>query len=269
MRVVRRRHDCCRFSDKVESDALVRQRCNIASVDCILQRKRLLYLARLLVRKPKSLMALLFASKEKKKLPWTRLIINDMCFVRTESLQFLPPPCIGHADWSQYILDDVQRWREVATSLHYTASCTDKEQVPGTPASLSFVCQMCNPACGFASEKGLAQHQRMKHGLRNMMRYYISGPVCPVCETDFQDRIRCLAHVSDCRRSKCRGELLSGSFAMLDEDQVCQLDEIDARLRKEARRSGRTHHIAVEAARTVDGKITGRVTSVPLRRLGE
>eukprot|EP00973_Karenia_brevis_P058640 8167445-Karenia_brevis.AAC.1 len=169
MRVVRRIHDCSRYDATAQSDAAVRHKYNIPSVDCLLQRKRLHYVARLLKHRPKSLITLLFSDGAGKRLPWTRLILEDLEFLRSDCLTSLPSPGSEYEAWLNFILNNERRWCEIVNSLHYTASWSDTQQVAPSPGVRSFVCQLCNTGQAFASSKALAQHQRVKHGVRNMM----------------------------------------------------------------------------------------------------
>jgi hypothetical protein len=79
--------------------------------------------------------------------------------------------------------------------------------------------------------------------------------------TAFKSRIRCLAHVSDTRRTKCSSALVSGTYPQYDSDIVERLDLLDRDERRLAQQSGHSHPLAKGSARTVRGKIIGRVSS--------
>eukprot|EP00973_Karenia_brevis_P036908 5085597-Karenia_brevis.AAC.1 len=61
-----------------ESDIAVRRKGNHPSIDCILQRHRLIYLRRLLCHAPPPLQAALHIHVKGKLLPWTQLIVEDL-----------------------------------------------------------------------------------------------------------------------------------------------------------------------------------------------
>ena len=91
------------------------------------------------------------------------------------------------------------------------------------------------------------------------MRFYVEGPICPACGTNFQSRYRVLRHLSDRRREVCRSQLVNVSFKTLDLRTVEKLDLENMKLRNLARKEGHTHPIASGSARTIDGKRVGRV----------
>ena len=184
VRVVRKRLGCSRYDGTAESDELVRKRYSIPSVDCILQKKRLAYLARLILCRPKSLITLLHATRCECRLPWTRFVLQDMSFLRGQSLPWLPCPVAGYLAWVEYITADPGRWKEITSSLHYTCSCLDASATDTSVAVHALRCQLCDTGRTFASTKALLQHQRTKHGVRNPKRYLISDGVCPACQTD-------------------------------------------------------------------------------------
>ena len=70
-----------------------------------------------------------------------------------------------------------------------------------------------------------------------------------------------LAHLSDKRRAQCATEIVRRDLPKMSVATVQALDVEDRRLRREARRSGHSHAIAVRPALTVAGKFTGHVKS--------
>ena len=76
MRVLRRISDDCSFGDKTVRDIDVRRKLQAPSIDCLLMRGRLRYLARIVKATPHALMALLFATPKGKQMPWCSLIID-------------------------------------------------------------------------------------------------------------------------------------------------------------------------------------------------
>ena len=123
--------------------------------------------------------------------------------------------------------------------------------------ALHFACSQCDRA--FASQKALESHARVKHGCRMDIRAFVAGSICPACGTDSKQRLRCLAHLSDRRRTRC-AEWVRTHCVRLAPRQVADLDEHDRLLRREARKSGKSHHIAVGPAITCGGRLVGRVS---------
>jgi hypothetical protein len=91
-------------------------------------------------------------------------------------------------------------------------------------------------------------------------RYYADAKgICPICKTDFKSRIRCLAHLSDRRRTKCSDMILESGVSKLSQAIVDKLDMADRTFRREAHQSGHTHPIAQKPATRHNGRVVGRV----------
>eukprot|EP00973_Karenia_brevis_P050874 7065722-Karenia_brevis.AAC.1 len=82
MRLHRRIHGQMRFDSSAEPDHAVRHCHQIPSIDCCIMRKRLMYLRRVLMREPPTLMALLHCRSGATRLPWVALILSDLRFIR-------------------------------------------------------------------------------------------------------------------------------------------------------------------------------------------
>ena len=103
---------------------------------------------------------------------------------------------------------------------------------------------------------------RIKHKVKAPIAAYVDGSgVCPACKTVFHTRIRCLAHLTDSRRPRCREVILSGSWPQLSQSMLEQLEEVDRNARREAQRNGKTHPTAKGSAKRADGRIIGRCTA--------
>ena len=125
---------------------------------------------------------------------------------------------------------------------------------------LRSLCPAPHPA--FRSSKALETHKRVVHGCRSNMRYYAPGSgICSSCGTNFNSRLRLLAHLVDSRRPKCRDRILQSHSPKLSEAEVSRLDELDRKLRRDARRAGHTHVLASGPATRADGTVVGRVGS--------
>ena len=101
----------------------------------------------------------------------------------------------------------------------------------------SFVCTLCESK--FASQKALDMHSRIKHGTRSPVNARISGSVCPACCKDFHARVRCLNHLSDARRPRCRAWDIA-NMAPLTPDVVKKLNLKDRGIRRQAHKQGHT-----------------------------
>ena len=153
-------------------------------------------------------------------------------------------------------------WRRFVGELDFPQSVLDRAAVPGAPA-VAFSCSMCagpeRPA--FASQKALAQHMRIAHGLRSPMRAFApASGTCSACGVAFRTRLRLLTHLSDSRRPKCREWLLAHG-APLPEAVIASLDEVDKVSRRAAQRAGLSYVAAVLPALAPNGKVVGRVAT--------
>jgi len=224
-----------------------------------------MYLARLSRDKPAALTALL-ASRHNGSMPkWTQLVIKDLESLRERVAVNMPVPLDNFEPWTQ--LMSLPEWKHIVAQLFYTHSVidTDNTQALEIADSALFSCSICVPSVRFCTEKGLLSHMRSKHGHRNPFVKFLDCGSCPVCRTDFETRERCMGHLSDKRRPKCRSALLSGNFPIVPDDIIARLDD-EARARsKKARKAGHSHAIAVNPARTANGRILGHVTAAPPR----
>ena len=82
MRVLRRIAGCIRFK-RCESDLEVRRRLKVPSMECLLARARLRYVRRIVIRKPRTLIALLAVRCKGKPLPSVALFLEDLRAVRS------------------------------------------------------------------------------------------------------------------------------------------------------------------------------------------
>lgn len=261
MRVLRRRFGAMRYGGlDTPSDRDVRVHTQAPSVDCILMGRRLSYMVRVLVTGPPPLRALLHARVRGVSLPWVRQVIADMSHMNDLLSLHLPDPEREHAVWSEFIVQDPSRWRALVAQIFFTESFADRVVSGDAPAPVvTFPCPSCE-GLTFPSPKSLAQHCRRVHGVRTPVRLYVSGSVCPVCRSDFRDRLRCIAHLTDSRRPRCRTSLLGGDYPALPLDRAAELDEADKVARRAAWRSGHTHALADLPATSVSGKPFGRCT---------
>ena len=272
MRVLRRICGTMNFDGTAGSDLLTRSQSSQPSVDCVLQRLRLRYLRRLLIRAPVTLLALLHSKhgESKRQLPWTKLIVEDLQCLRSgvQQCSQLPNPADDAKAWTDFILSDEMRWESIVMQLFFTESVCDawvSEETYNNPSleTSGFTCQLCVGSaakCHFPSAKALQQHARVKHGDRVNGRNFVdANGVCPACGTDFRERFRCIAHLSDSRRQKCLHVILAMNMSPLSEERIKQLDESDKVAKREARKKGHSHILATGSALTSHGKRIGYV----------
>ena len=136
----------------------------------------------------------------------------------------------------------------------------DSKRFAATIGPLVFKCDECVSSKCLATEQALLQHKRIAHKWRDPILKFIDGSgTCPICRTCFVTRLRVLAHVTGKRRDKCRRLILDGDLPTLTDEQLANLEGADREARNEARKLGRTHAIACNSARLVNGKRVGRV----------
>jgi hypothetical protein len=248
------------------SDRDVRGSLRAMSIDCLIQRARLKYVARVSSSRCRPLLALLRSRPRGQPLPWTQQVFVDFNALYNfvpDVRASLPKPTLGGAlqDWYRFIKLKPSAWSELVDQLRFIDSCIDKVKVSESLESVisSHVCGDCNAA--FASSKALLCHCRTIHGYRDPVRLYVQADgVCPVCKSRFHSRLRAIAHVNDRRNKSCKPQLLSGGFVQIPPKLADELDDFDRIARKEARHQGHSHPIAVQSARKVSGKRVGHVT---------
>ena len=130
----------------------------------------------------------------------------------------------------------------------------------------TYVCMKCDPLPdgsrpSWSTTKALESHQRSKHKVLSDMRFYVEADgVCPVRNTKFNSRIRCLAHLSDRRRTKCSDVIARGQVRRLADALVHTLDLHHRQQRRNAQQQGHTHPIAQKPATRRDGRVVGRLS---------
>jgi hypothetical protein len=266
MRVLRRIAGHVRFSSGAIPDYQVRTLLAQPSIDCYLMKARLNYLKRVIRNNPRSLTAILHLRVNGRRLQWSEQItrdINDLR-LRVSLCHGMPSPDEDASVWIDFISSEGDEWQQALAQLSFTESVCDATVEASVIQPLAHQCVLCGDGRldkpSFPTEKALKMHMRVVHKIRNIIRLYVDeAGVCPICKTDFKTRLRCIAHLSDVRRPRCREQLLSGSHPLLTSSRLQELDEKDRMSRRSARREGHTHPLAVEAARTVSGKRVGRV----------
>ena len=259
MRALRRITDCISgVSDgHCKSNVEVRRLVGEPCVDCLLTRARLTYAHRVAENGPVQLHAIL--NNNGMPLEWPRQIERDIGRLqRTIGIAGSP--------WVFLQRCPKELWRQHVAKLFWDESSADPVTSDWTSAdhACSFACHLCSEPSGkarqFSSLKGLQAHQRVSHAVRTPMRFYApESGTCPACGTAFRHRLRLLSHLCDSRRPKCRNACLaSPSIVPLPLEEVSRLDLLDREAKTAAARKGHTHVLAVGAALTKEGKVTGR-----------
>ena len=266
MRVLRRIADDCKFGHCAYSDAEVRRLLCQPSLDCLLMRRRMLYLGRILRVRHKSLLAALSLSLVNKRLPWVKLICNDFQMMHSSMQEVrdkLPSPSDDSFAWADFIVEEPLAWHDLVVKVYFSNSCLDRNAMPCDDMTFVniFACHVCAHKPSFPTNKAYLQHMRKVHDFHDPITEYIDGSgICPVCHTHFRTRLRCLAHVCDTRRTKCRDAILVSKISKVPPAELANLRSIDQSLRNKARRDGHSHPIAVGSACKASGKRIGHVS---------
>ena len=222
---------------------------------------RLSYLGRIVRLRPRALVGVLHLRKGPKRVPWINEVAKDCGRLKLHGAlpasfpEFLSEPAAWHA-----LIADERVWKNIVDELFFIESVTDRQvdSYCRQGRTLTHNCTRCTRA--FASQKALESHCRTKHGDRLDIRRYIRTSVCPACGTDYRERLRCIAHLSDRRRPVCAGWVKHHVVPMA-ESQVKQLDEVDKVQRRAAWQAGHSTHIAKLPARRGDGRVVGRISA--------
>ena len=104
------------------------------------------------------------------------------------------------------------------------------------------------------------QHARARHGVRCSYRLHAPGTgVCPVCFTNFRQRVRLLGHL---RLYACGRALIErpADFTPMSDEAATALDAADNALFRAARMRGGTTPLACGEARRANGRAVGAAT---------
>ena len=263
MRILRRVVGDPNFGEAKFNDLQVRELLGCPSLDCLLLRRRLLYFARLVQFAPGPLQAVLQYRHQGQALDWVVQICDDLQHVwrRAPSCSRFPDPILYSDAWQDFIVSEPMSWRDMVHNIAYSTSVCDaqsKHERTQDSHCMPFVCNLCPSRPAFLTSKALKMHQRTKHTLRCPARLYVDeSAICPICKTDFKQRLRCIAHLSDSRRTKCWDQLMQLAPPPLPAQRVEELDLADREARKTAKRKGHTHPLAVGSAATRAGKCIG------------
>ena len=170
---MRRIHGSVRAGPGDEGDAAFRLRTRTPSLDCVLCRARLAYVARLLRAGPPALTAPLRQGPQQRRSPWFHRVVDDFRLLRRLVARCapLPDPDADPERWREYIASDALRWKQDVGMLFFTDSVCDADAPrAGEAIARPFACHDCGTA--FATAKQYAQHRRAKHGERCPQRAF-------------------------------------------------------------------------------------------------
>ena len=269
MRVWRRIVGKPRYKRVSMSDVDVRSRLCIPSLDCLMRKKRLKYLARLAVSDVWPLRASLQLRGPNGELPpWVKLICEDLqvLFAAVPSVfADLPTPDVDPAPLWELLTNYRKEWQLIVEKYHTIYDdpirCSDRSRVgdgcwgTGVPAAVTaFNCTVCWK--DFPSQKSLDQHARNQHGERRGVDEHVGDwRQCPVCMTTFAARAGLIAHLSEKRcRSKlrpfCCGQVFADSNPpRVPDAELAKLQAADREAKRIAGKQGHTHVLARKPAK--------------------
>ena len=163
------------------SDAEVRRKLGVQSVDSKVLQYRMSYYARLVSHRPVTLWAVLQSRPVDAPLPWVKQTIKYLCFVRDSSdmcKSLLPDPAVDSSPWFQFMHDDPEEWANLCQHVEYSCSIFDDcKDVPACAPAVAkpHVCQLCigASAASFPTAQGLAQHMRIKHTKGSIIHNFV------------------------------------------------------------------------------------------------
>ena len=276
MRALRRISGHMRYDAHCElNDLQVREQCMQPSIDCLLVRARLRYIKRICSHSTQALYIILCMQHKGKPIPWVAQLKGDLIIMRHHSHAqgLIMPSCESELDAWAALFNNKSAWESAVQSIFFMTSVSDKQSISSinninagiNPINMH-ICLECEPhaqgmrTC-FSTSKSLQSHMRAKHKTLCEFRCYVNADgKCPVCLTVFNSRIRCIAHLSDRRRTKCSDIISGGQIRKLAVATVARLDLLDRESRRLAQRTGHSHPIAQGPAVRPNGRIVGRVT---------
>ena len=139
--------------------------------------------------------------------PWVSLRAADTERLRTSGTvpADLPNFAAAPQRWHD-LMCNASAWDRAVSELFFSTSCCDTKASHADQGAEQYHCSECEAS--FCTDRAKQSHERAKHGKRIVIKDYLPSAVCPSCGTDFQQRLRCIAHVSDKRRTSCREWIL-------------------------------------------------------------
>ena len=193
---------------------------DLLAILTLLLRRRLLYFSQVLTCAPPVLRGLLAVRRGSVRMPWLRLILNDLKFVWACSPKCtsMPSPEEDPGAWCELIAGFPEQWAGIVRTCardEFQASTDPESRDSSDTLALSVQCPECR-AC-FASQNALNCHARVVHGVRCVWSKFVLGSSCPVCDKVFSCRLRVFAHLWDRRSGRgleCAAAILAGQIAL-------------------------------------------------------
>ncbi|CAE8613660.1 unnamed protein product [Polarella glacialis] len=238
------------------SNEEVRRRLGIISIEAELRRRRLLYLPRLGVNAPDTLLALLQSKPQGRPLPWVQLLTDDLRAVKhfhRGKLEELPDPADDARPWMTLATGHRAAWkdlvREATVQFSSALTATRREPVfapvvqPADEAGgggdfAGVPCPDCpqNARRLFASQRAMEAHRATAHGKRREARNFIyADGTCPGCGHCYGTRARAIVHAT--KTKTCAG-IIARAGTCMDAENLAALDCSDAEAAKASRRAG-------------------------------
>ena len=247
--------------EAVWTDLEVRAHLQQPSIDCLISRARIRYAGRVARNSLRAVLALLHSKGDGEPLAWTALFLGDLRALLSRGVKGtsgLADPLNAADDWNA-LMHVKGAWNQIATDLMYLeSSCDRNSHTDPTSVVRLFNCDECQ--CGFPTSRALQSHRRARHGRTSLVNNFPRTVVCPACGTDFVQRIRCLKHVSDPRRPKCKTWIVANCTAMSPVASKAR-DRVDRAERTQAYRCGHSQPLARLPAHRRDGRTVGRVST--------
>jgi hypothetical protein len=176
-------------------------------------------------------------------------------------LSELPDPLVDPAVWVDYWRNSAGGWAAQVKLALRTAACETDEALAaldgmpeialGCPSPADeedaddsevddFLCGVAGCHKTFSSIRAVLAHRAGAHGISKNAEYKkrIRDGRCPVCNRDFEVRLRCLHHVVHCSAA-CKEAILGGGYPELCAAQLAAADAEDLEHRRRCRASGR------------------------------
>ena len=171
---------------------------------------------------------------------------------------YLADPLDAADAWNA-LMHAKSKWNQIATDLlFFESSCDRNSHTDPTSVVRLFTSAECQS--GFSTSRALQSHERARHGRTSLVKNFLRSAVCPACGTDFVQRIRCLKHVSDPRRPKCKTWIVENCTEMSQVASAAR-DRVDRAERTRAYRCGHSQPLAQLPASRRDGRTVGRVST--------
>eukprot|EP00973_Karenia_brevis_P024777 3416074-Karenia_brevis.AAC.1 len=129
------------------TDAQVREMLGVPSLECHMRKERLAYLGLLCRHRPKELKALLAVTVRGRRLPWIKLVVEDLQILHVFHgwhLRDMPDPAVYPDPWIDIMNGYPAEWRQLVSKYVDTASPNEamkRKEAKTSSLATPFVCQ--------------------------------------------------------------------------------------------------------------------------------